>query len=168
MRAAGKLSPSIRRVVSLSGALMLFWWLLSGYASPLLLGLGAASTLLVIALALRMEVIDHDSHPVGLSRALLSYWVWLLKEVVVTNVQLARLILQRDPQLSPTQVCVPTTKRSDVGLVTFANSITLTPGTLSLAVHADSIDVLALTRDGADDLLTGEMERRVPDCWARR
>jgi multicomponent Na+:H+ antiporter subunit E len=63
---------------------------------------------------------------------------------------------------------VPTTKRSDVGLVTFANSITLTPGTLYLAVHADSIDVLALTRDGADDLLTGEMERRVPDCWARR
>jgi multicomponent Na+:H+ antiporter subunit E len=45
--------------------------------------------------------------------------------------------------------------------VTYANSITLTPGTISVDVKRDEILVHALTRDGAEGLLAGEMDRRV-------
>jgi multicomponent Na+:H+ antiporter subunit E len=48
-----------------------------------------------------------------------------------------------------------------VGVATYANSITLTPGTISVDVREGEILVHALTKEGAAGLLSGEMDRRV-------
>lgn len=155
--------PSLKHTISLGITLYVFWWLLSGYPKPLLLGLGVVSTLLVLFLALRMEVLDHESHPVMLSNQLLVYWPWLAWAVLKANLQVARVVLARVPRFELTRVQVPTSRESAVAHVIFANSITLTPGTVALDVFERRIDALALTRAAALDLLSGDMERRVPD-----
>lgn len=160
-------SINIKHTISLGIGLSAFWWLLSGSPQPLLLALGVASALLVLFIALRMEIIDDESHPVDLSPRLVAYWAWLLVEIVKSSLNVTRLILQREPKLSLTRVIVPTTRQSDLARATFANSITLTPGTVTLDILGDELDVLALTREGAEGLLSGEMDRRVPDRVGR-
>jgi multicomponent Na+:H+ antiporter subunit E len=52
-------------------------------------------------------------------------------------------------------------QKTVVGLVTHANSITLTPGTLSVEVGPAQFVVHGLTRAGAEGCIDSEMDRRV-------
>ncbi len=148
-------------LISLGLALGCLWMLLSGDTQPYLLALGLGSVVLVVWLSHRMDVVDHEGHPVHLTRKLAGYWLWLLREIVSANLDVTGHILRRDMDLSPTVVRVRASQKSDLGRVIFANSITLTPGTVSLEVGTDYIDVHALSRDAAQELATGEMDRRV-------
>ena len=148
------------RAASLGAALFAAWLLLSGIYQPLLIGLGIASCALVVFLAHRMEVIDQEGHPVHLSWRAPGYWVWLTVEVIKANVDVARRIVDPSRGISPTMIKVPTSQRTDLGRVIYANSITLTPGTISVIVDDDSITVHALSHEGAADLEGGEMDRR--------
>lgn len=148
-------------LLNLAVLLSALWLLLSGHYVPLLLGLGAASVLLVVALAHRMDAIDHERVPIRLGPRLLIYWIWLAKEIAKANLAVIRLILARRPALSPTLFWSQPLQRTDVGRVTYANSITLTPGTVSVAVEDGRLLVHALTREGAADIETDEMNRRV-------
>ena len=123
---------------------------------------GILCALGVVLFARRMDVIDQEGHPVHLAlRALLVYWPWLIKEIIKSALQVAAIILNPRLQISPTLLRVPTTQKTDVGRTTLANSITLTPGTISVEVGEDNILVHALTRSGARGLADGEMDRRV-------
>ncbi len=146
---------------SLSAALFVMWLLLSGHFEPLLLSLGVASCLFVAFIAHRMDVADREGHPVHLTWRSLTYWPWLAWEIVKSNIEVARLIL--DPRLPIDARCitVETSQKSDLGRVAYANSITLTPGTVSIFVRPDSIEVHALTPALAEGLESGEMDRRV-------
>jgi multicomponent Na+:H+ antiporter subunit E len=89
------------------------------------------------------------------------YLPWLLKEILVSNLTVARLVLRPKLRVTPCVVRVKATQRGEGARVLFANSITLTPGTISVATESDAIIVHALTREIADGLLGGEMDRRV-------
>ena len=147
----------------LSAVLVLFafWLLLSGYFEPLLLTLGIASAIGVVWLAHRMDVIDREGHPIHLGVRATTYWAWLLKEIVVSAWTVTRIILDPRLPISPRVVRVKATQRTTVGQVIYANSITLTPGTVSIEVEAGEIVVHALTREGAVSLEEGDMDRRV-------
>tara|TARA_R110000787_G_scaffold66588_5_gene149430 strand:+ start:465 stop:956 length:492 start_codon:yes stop_codon:yes gene_type:complete len=137
------------------------WLLLSGHYTPFILILGLASCVAVIAITQRMEVIDHEGHPVHLTWRALLYWPWLIVEIVKANIDVAKRILFPSIGISPTMIRVKTSQTSDLGKVIYANSITLTPGTISVEVANDEILVHALSKGGAEDLLTGKMDRRV-------
>lgn len=141
--------------------LFVFWLLLSGYLEPFLIAAGAGSAIGVVLLARRMEVIDHEGHPIHLSWRVLGYWPWLMKEIAKSAWEVSRIIVNPRLPISPTLVRVKTSQQTTVGVVTYANSITLTPGTISVDVKRGEILVHALTREGAIGLLTGEMDRRV-------
>lgn len=142
--------------------LFLFWFMLSGHTEPLLIGLGIASTLLSVFLAWRMRVIDHESYPVHLSFRLLRYYLYLGKEIIIANIDVIKKILNpRD--ISPQVFTLPASKQTDLAKVIYANSITLTPGTVTLSLTADEIKVHGLSKSAADDLKTGKMARAVPD-----
>jgi len=83
----------MKRSFSLAAFLALLWWVLSGQTAPLLLAFGLASVLVTVWLARRMEIVDHESHPVHLSAALSRYWLKLMREIVVSNVDVVRAIL---------------------------------------------------------------------------
>ena len=148
--------------LSLGLVLAITWLLLSGiYDNPLILGLGVVSVVIVILITRRMNVIDQEGHPVHLSAGIFTYWPWLIVEILKANVDVARRVLRRTPDISPTLLHLPTRLDSDLARVTYANSITLTPGTVSICVDPDMFVVHSLTREGAASLEEGEMERRV-------
>ncbi len=150
------------RAISLGLFLFVVWLLLSGhYHESLLIGLGIASCIAVVFIAHRMDVIDHEGHPVQLGWRAPLYWLWLGWEVVKANLHVARRVLGLGPPIDPAIISVKTSQKSELGKVIYANSITLTPGTISLRVTDDAIEVHALTRETAADLETGGMDRRV-------
>lgn len=152
----------MKHALSLGVGLFCLWLLLSGHFDPLLLGLGLFSTVLTVYLALRMEVLDHESHPLHLSFALLRFWAYLVWQIVLANVDVASRVLGLRP-ISPTLVRLPLPLKTDLGRVIYANSITLTPGTVSLEVDSDTVLVHALSKEAAADLQAGRMARLVPD-----
>lgn len=148
---------------AVSSALVLyaFWLLLSGYFTAFLMTAGAASAIAVVALARRMEIVDHEGHPIHLGWRALTYWPWLIIEIVKSAWDVSRIILNPRLPVSPTLIRVKTSQKTEVGVVVYANSITLTPGTISVDVGHGEILVHALTREGAAGLQSGEMDRRV-------
>ncbi|MBI4194325.1 MAG: Na+/H+ antiporter subunit E [Betaproteobacteria bacterium] len=148
--------------------LFVFWLLLSGNFTAFLIAAGAGSAIGVVLLARRMEVVDHEGHPIHLSWRLVTYWPWLFKEIAKSAWGVTKIILNPRLPISPTLVRVPTSQKSTVGVVTYANCITLTPGTISVEVKEGEILVHALTRESADGLLEGEMDRRVTRFEGRR
>lgn len=152
----------MKRVLSLAVFLAALWWLLSGQTSPLLLGFGAASVLGTVWLARRMDLIDRESHPIHLSGALLRYWVRLGREIFVSNVDVVRAILSPRLRIEPHFLRVRTTQPTALGRVVLANSITLTPGTVTVDLHGDELLVHALTRASGQAVQDGVLDRLVP------
>ena len=139
------------------------WLLMSGIFEPLILILGVFSCALVVVIAMRMDVIDHEAVPVHLTFKVLWYWPWLIWEILKANIDVTKRVLGF-AKISPTMVRIKATQKSDLGLVLFANSITLTPGTISIDVEEDGhILVHAISREGTEGLEGGEMDRRVTD-----
>jgi multicomponent Na+:H+ antiporter subunit E len=149
------------RIAGLVATLFAFWLLLSGIYTPFLVATGLAASVAVAALAWRMEVADREGHPIHLTFRAATYWPWLVTEIVRSGWQVARIILSPRLPISPTLARFRPSQASVVGLVTHANSITLTPGTLTVAADRDEFLVHALTRDGAAGLAGSEMDRRV-------
>jgi multicomponent Na+:H+ antiporter subunit E len=147
--------------VSLGLVLFGVWLLLSGHFSFLLLGLGIASTALVVYLARRMDLADHEGHPVHLMWRFVFYLPWLLKEIFKANIDVARAIIDPSLPISPVVLTVKGSQGGDLGHVAYANSITLTPGTVTIGLEDSVLTVHALTHDAGNELVGGEMDRRV-------
>lgn len=147
--------------LSLGAVLFIVWLLLSGHYTPFILTLGVASCALVVTVTLRMEVTDQEGHPIHLTWRALVYWPWLLVEIVKANIDVVRRVLSPSLPVTPTMIRVKASQKSDLGQVIYANSITLTPGTISVDVANGEILVHALSREGAEELVGGEMDRRV-------
>ena len=141
--------------------LFVFWLLLSGYFTAFLVAAGAGAAIAVGWLALRMDVADREGHPLAFTPAIVTYWPWLIKEISLSAWTVTRIILTPSLPISPTLARFKPTQRSTVGLVTHANSITLTPGTFTIEADRDEFLVHALTREGAEGLAGSEMDRRV-------
>ena len=141
--------------------MFVLWLMLSGYFTPLILGLGIASCALVGWLSHRMALDDREGFPVELLVGAVPYWIWLLKEVFVANLQVARIILAPGLPISPKFFTAPASQKTDLGKVIFANSITLTPGTISVEVKENTILVHTLSADFAWVEQSCEMDARV-------
>jgi len=148
-------------VLSLTVSLMLFWIMISGDFGPLNLSLGLISVLLVVAICRRMDVVDQESQPFHLSTRLPVYWAWLAFRVVRSNLDVTCRIWAPGKSISPTVLRLRVSQQTALGRVIYANSITLTPGTVTLAIEDDEILVHALTRADAAALETGDMDRQV-------
>ena len=148
---------------AISLGLVLFgtWLLFSGIYVPLLLTFGVVSCALIVWIAHRMDVLDHETHPIHLAWRIMGYWVWLAVEIVKSNIDVAKRILDPKLPIDPVMITVKADQQSELGLVIFGNSITLTPGTVSIRIEGNSILVHALSSSLAADLETGEMGRRV-------
>ena len=137
------------------------WFLWSGYTDPLILSLGAVSCVLVWLISRRLNIIDRESAPLHLAPRFLAYLPWLLWEILRANLHVARVVLSPGLPVRPQLIRVQATQNTDVGRAIFANSITLTPGTVSLDVRDGTILVHALDDSTAAGLSDGEMDRRV-------
>jgi len=151
------------RLVLISLTLFGYWLLLSGHYTPFLVAAGAASSLAVVGFCLLKGITDEEGFPVEKLPRALAYWPWLGWQMVLSALKVTKLIIDPKLPISPTMVRVDALQRSAVGLTTYANSITLTPGTISVEVseRGNLIWVHAITRDGAEGFADDEMNRRV-------
>ncbi len=150
------------RAIGLAASLTAFWLLLSGYWLPLILTFGVVSILLCVYIARQLGTDDEEGYPSHLlPKALLSYWPWLVKEIVVSNFIVAKAILQGDKAIQPQVLTVRASQPDELGQTVYANSITLTPGTVAIAVQDDEITVHALMNETAEGLRTDDMNQRV-------
>jgi multicomponent Na+:H+ antiporter subunit E len=145
-----------------SAALFATAWLLwSGHYIPLTLACGVISCGLVLWVALHMEVIDAEAVPYGLAARLVTYIPWLVLKIAKSSLHVAAVIVNPRLPIQPRLVRVRASQHTATCEALHANSITLTPGTISLDVRERSILVHALTEKSAEGLLTGEIDRRV-------
>jgi len=138
------------------------WWLLSGQTQPFLLVSGVVVCLGVAWFSARMRLIDEESQPLRLvPRLLLLYAPWLVWQVVLSNWDVVKRVWTPSLGIAPAVIRVPCDLRTAFGKVTYANSITLTPGTVTIDVGSGSFLVHALHDEAAAGLETGEMLERV-------
>ena len=148
------------RAFGLGAILFGFWLSLSGHYTPLLLSFGVGSCALVVYLSLRMDVVDEEGVPVHVSARFALYLPWLMKEIFVANVAVARIILAPRMVISPRIVVFHGSQQTDLGRVIYANSITLTPGTITIGVEGHDFEIHALTAADLETDEEDEMDRR--------
>ena len=152
---------SPKHAISLLLVLVGVWLLWSGHYTGRLIGLGVVSCALVVWLSWRMRIIDDEGQPLSIALRLPLYLVWLAVEVVKANIDVAKRVLHPSMPISPTIARLPAPQRTELGKVNYANSITLTPGTVSIELDEESILVHGLSRDGIKDLQGGAMAAAV-------
>ena len=139
--------------------LLSLWLLISGYYNFLLIGLGIISCAFSVYVAKRGKLIDDEGLPLFFMPRLLNYLIWLFKEILMSNLATAKVII--NGKVEPETFTVKASQVTDVAKVTYANSITLTPGTVTTKMHKDVFEVHALNADFGNDIRTNEMDRKV-------
>jgi len=144
-------------------AMFTFWVVLSGMFDAFHLTLGVISCLLVAHFSHDLLFYgDDDQSWVRGLWGLITYLPWLFYQIIIANLQVAYVVLhpRMFELIDPHVIRFKTKLKRPISKVTFAQSITLTPGTITVSIHDDEFSVYALTRS-ASDSLPGEMEARV-------
>jgi multicomponent Na+:H+ antiporter subunit E len=151
------------RFLILFTTLMAGWLLMSGIYNGLLIAFGIASCLLCTWLSLRIGATDREGLPTHLLARLPAYLVWLIGEIISSNIATAKIILRgtSDPEIFE----VPANQSTAAGLANYANSITLTPGTVTVDIDeaksgSSRFLVHALHPQFGDDVRSGDMDER--------
>ena len=155
------------RVLVLAVLLIVAWLLWSGFFKTLLLGLGALSCALTIYLVRRMGYFDNETFAFNYDLRLLSFWAWLGREVVKSSLEVAGVVLKPKIDVAPKVVDIDASDLHPVDQALLGNSITLTPGTLTLDVHEGRLLVHALTSEAAAAVEECDMQRRVAELRNR-
>ncbi len=145
--------------VTLFIALFGFWLLMSGYYTPLILSLGVISCLLCVYLTIKGKFLDNETLPIYFFPRLIQYTLWLIKEILKSNITTAKVIIMKSEE--PELFSVKASQKTNEGKVTYANSITLTPGTVTTQIKNDVFEVHALTKDFGDDVRSSDMDKMV-------
>jgi multicomponent Na+:H+ antiporter subunit E len=146
---------------ALVALLFAFWLALSGHYTPFLIGVGAIASVACTWAAVRLRIVDREALPLHLIRRAPGYLGWLVVEIARSAWTVSRVILSPRLPISPTMTVVRASQRTPVGIATYGNSITLTPGTITTDVRGNVLTVHALVRAGALDVEAGGMDARV-------
>ena len=135
------------------------WLLMSGHYNLLIVSLGIISCAFCVYVAKRGKLIDDEGLPIFFMPRLLNYLIWLFKEILKSNLSTAKVII--NGKVEPETFTVKTSQVTDVAKVTYANSITLTPGTVTTKIQKGVFEVHALNSDFGNDVRTNEMDKKV-------
>lgn len=143
--------------------LFINWVIWSGLFDAFHLSLGAISCLLVTLMSSDLLFKRKTFKTGDLAEAfrLVAYIPWLFYQIVLSNIHVAKIVLRPDMPIDPEVVIYKTRLKKDISITTYANSITLTPGTITADIINGDMYIHCLDKKVADDLMTGEMEDRV-------
>ena len=139
--------------------LVCLWLLMSGHYTFLIISLGILSCAFCVYLANRAKLIDDEGLPLFFLPRLLGYLMWLFKEILISNLNTAKAIISNN--IKPETFTVKASQITDVAKVTYANSITLTPGTVTTKINNNTFEVHALNSDFGNDVRSNEMDKKV-------
>jgi multicomponent Na+:H+ antiporter subunit E len=144
-----------------------FWLLLSGYIQPLLLGFGAVSVIVVLFVLKRMDDVDQEKQEIGTGLRLIRYIPWLTWQIMSSSLQVTKLIWGSADKVSPSLATIKADHIPANRRALYANSITLTPGTLSVDLVGDEITVHALQKSSIEELEQKVMENKITQIWGK-
>jgi len=144
--------------------IFLFWFALSGMTSINMLFLGLISSLFIAYIINKMDLIDHEVsfHNFNIIR-LISYIFWLIKEIIISSLMVCIYIILPSKRVSPKIIKVKCSQKSEAAKVLYANSITLTPGTVTIDVSDDVFTVHTLDKPFKESLESKKMDKKVTD-----
>lgn len=148
--------------------LYIFWLLISGSLQAKFLIMGAVACLVIAWVCTPLFMIDNISHTkkyfmlnVSVIK-LIAYVFWLLKELLMANLDVMKATWKKELPIEPTLLHFHVSIDNPIALALIANSITLTPGTITLNVSRDNIfEIHALTPGAADGILSGATAKKV-------
>lgn len=148
---------------------MAFYAILSGqFHNTYLMVCGAVVCVAITALAQHLELLDEEGIPYEFWLGILTYAPWFLREVITANISVAKLVWSPKLDVSPRMIRIEHELKTSFAVATYINSITLTPGTVTVDVDEDEMIIHALTKDAADDLLSGEMHDHIKRMERKR
>jgi len=153
----------VKHILSLGVILSALWLGLSGHLTPLMLSLGLASTLVTLYITHRMDAIDHETYPAHMTLHQVRFWLFLARQIILANIDVIKRIIKPGKNISPQLIEVPIMQKTDLARVIYANAITLTPGTVSVNLNKETITVHALSKETAQDLLSGRVAKAIPE-----
>jgi multicomponent Na+:H+ antiporter subunit E len=165
--------PKPRAAMAASAALRFLplfavWLILSGMLDPFHMGLGVVSCLAVALFSQRLTPPRTDApFPFRLVFRLPLYGAWLMWEIVKANFWVLYLVFhpRMMEKIDPRLITFKSRLTSRAALTVFANSITLTPGTITVSVNERG-DFLVHAIDGKSaDGLPGDMERKIAETF---
>ena len=137
------------------------WWLWSAHTETLIIIFGVFSVGLVLFFFQRMDREAGDGYEYRLGLRPLFYFPYIIWEIIKSNIYVCKIIVSPKMKISPKMFYTTASQKTEIGQAIYANSITLTPGTITLDVRDDQFLVHALTQETADGVLSGDMDRRV-------
>jgi multicomponent Na+:H+ antiporter subunit E len=145
-----------------------FWILLSGKFDLFHLTLGVLSSALVSFLSADLFMYEQGKNRLSTGIRFLLYIPWLLYQIVLSTLHVTFLALhpKMKDRIDPTIVTFKTKLKTNIAKVALANSITLTPGTITIRIEDDIFYVHAISRKAAAGL-PGEMEDRLASIFER-
>ena len=145
--------------LSLFLVLLGLWLLMSGHYSLLIISLGVISCAFCVYVTKRAKLIDNEGLPLYFFPRIFNYLIWLFKEIFISNINTAKVIISG--KIEPETFTVKASQSTDVARVTYANSITLTPGTVTTKIKDNMFEVHALNSDFGDDVRSNVMDKKV-------
>ena len=142
-------------------SLFLLWLLLSGYFKTNLIVFGILSCAFVTYLSIKLKIYCTNHERLKFNLRLPLYIPWLLAEIIKSNLHVARCILSPKNAIQPQTVYTNASQKTNAGLAVHANSITLTPGTISVDINGNKILVHALTNHTAQGILNADIDKQV-------
>lgn len=136
------------------------WYLWSGINLPLIIGFGVFSIAFVLWLMKRMDDVACEDPPYTLGIKPVLYLPYLIIEIIKANIDVTKAILN-PKSISPRMFRTKASQKTDIARVIYANSITLTPGTITLDMRGDELLIHALTKDTQAGVESGDMDKRV-------
>ncbi|TVP94329.1 MAG: hypothetical protein EA374_07080 [Acholeplasmatales bacterium] len=147
--------------VTLFFALFVFWLIIAADANWMTLLVGALASALIVWYSLDMVFTSEDVPKLSVR----TVWdvcrlVWtFMREMIVANIQVAKIVLHPKMPLEPTFRQVRQPLKKDLIRTLYGNAITLTPGTLTVQMDEQTILVHGLTRAHVEQLEGGTLEK---------
>ena len=138
------------------------WVIFSGQFTPFFLVTGFLSSLCGVYVSHRMGFLDRQ---LDLALRAPLYWLWLVKEVIISNIQVTMQVWAMPPKVEPNLYEIDHNLKKDKSLTIYANSITLTPGSVTVLAEDDKLIIHTLQKSTATDINTGYMEQKVAKVY---
>ena len=144
--------------------MFLFWLLLSGILDAIHVGAGIICSAIIAFVSHDLLVTQKWDKMLRKSGRFIIYIVWELWQIILANFDVAYRVLHPKMPIDPSVIEFDTSLRSDLAIVTLANSITLTPGTITINIDQEKgrFQVHAIAHKPADALLVDKtMQQKV-------
>ncbi|MBJ40767.1 MAG: hypothetical protein CMD84_00610 [Gammaproteobacteria bacterium] len=142
--------------------IFVFWFLLSGMTNLFMIILGLLSSFFVVWIINKMDLVDHEVsfHNFSISK-LIMYFFWLLREIIISNLKVCLCIVAPNKKINPEIIKIKSSQNSEFANVLYANSITLTPGTVTIDVDKNNFTVHTLDAQFKESLETNIMDEKI-------